>query len=191
MPGMQCAIDAIDAAQKAELGARSGRRITVTLPVDLPEGYFNAALALQGRPRGGSPEQSADCELAVEGKVIRRLSVYGPEINVFGTVDMGRVRQGNSAHVRLLLKLRDPQRELPLKRVETTPSFLRVAVEPYKVDDSREQGLYYLHIEVPKDAPTFRLPPTQRGAIHIEFDHPRVAVLDLPVELIVIPRDGV
>ena len=143
------------------LRARSGRRITVTLPPDLPEGYFTSPLALRGSLPGGSPEQSAECELPVEGKVIRRLSVYGPEIDVHGTIDLGRVRQGNRSHVRLMLKLRDPQRALPVKHMEARPPFLRVWVEPYQVDESKELGLFYLHIEVPKDAPTFRLPPTE------------------------------
>ena len=189
--GLTCTIDEIDPGQKEALRASAGRRITVTLPPDLPEGYFHAPLVLRGRPRGGSAEQSADCELAVEGKVIRRLSVYGPEIDVHGTVDLGRIRQGNTAHVRLMLKLRDPERNLTVKRIETSPSFLRVSIEPHHTSDSVELGLYYLHIEVPKDAPTFHLPPTERGLIHVEFDHPRVAALDLPVDLIVIPPDGV
>ncbi len=89
------------------------------------------------------------------------------------------------------MKLRDTERNLPVKHVESTPSFLHVWVEPYKTDDSKELGLYYLHVEVPKDAPTFRLPPDQRGMIRIEFDHPRVTKLELPVDLIVTPRDGV
>ena len=37
-------------------------------------------------------------------------------------------------------------------------------------------------------APTFRLPPGKRGHIRIEFDHPRAAQLELPVDLIVTPK---
>ena len=36
-------------------------------------------------------QAEADCELAVQGKVLRRLSVYGPDIDVNGTVMLGRV----------------------------------------------------------------------------------------------------
>jgi len=190
LEGMICSVDDVEPAAATTLQARSARRITVTLPPDLPEGYFTTSLALRGRPRGGAPDQSAECELMVRGKVIRRLCVYGPEIDVYGTVDMGRVRQGRGAHVRLLLKVRDAERALPVKHIETDPEFLRVWVEPGPVDNPEELGLYYLHIEVPKDAPTFRLPPTRRAMIHLEFDHPRVPTLDLPLDLIVIPRDG-
>jgi hypothetical protein len=193
LDGMEVTIGAVSPAETDTLQAKSARRITVKLPGDLPEGYFANPLVLRGKLAGGSPEQAADCELGIEGKVIRRLAVYGPEIDVDGTIDMGRVRQGNTRHVRLLLKLRDTERKLPVKRVESTPSFLHVWVEPYQTDASQEKelGLYYLHLEVPKDAPTFRLPPFQRGMICIEFDHPRVTELQLPLDLMVIPRDGV
>ncbi len=190
LPGMTCVVDELDPVQQEQLRARCGRRITITLPPDLPEGYFAAHLALRGRPLGGSAETSAACELAVEGKVIRRLSVYGPEIDVHGTVDLGRVRQGSPSRVRLLLKLRDPVRDLPVTQTRTVPAFLQVRVEPHPHERSQELGLYYLHIEVPPDAPPFHLPPTQRGGIHIEFDHPRCPSLDLPVDLTVVPRDG-
>lgn len=191
LDGMVVTISEVDTVEKDPLQARSARRITVTLPADLPEGYFATPLTIHGKPAGGTPEQAADCELGIEGKVIRRLAVYGPEIDVNGTIDMGRIRQGNSGHVRLLMKLRDVERRLPVKNVQATPSFLQVWVEPYQTDSSKDLGLYYLHVEVPKDAPTFRLPPDRRGMIRIEFDHPRVAQLELPVDVIVIPRDGV
>jgi hypothetical protein len=191
LDGMVVTISEADTVEKDPLQARSARRITVTLPADLPEGYFATPLTIHGKPAGGTPEQAADCELGIEGKVIRRLAVYGPEIDVNGTIDMGRVRQGHSGHVRLLMKLRDVERRLPVKSVQATPSFLQVWVEPYQTDSSKDLGLYYLHLEIPKDAPTFRLPPDRRGMIRIEFDHPRVAQLELPVDVIVIPKDGV
>ncbi|MHB8968923.1 MAG: DUF1573 domain-containing protein [Pirellulaceae bacterium] len=191
LSGMTVTISEVDSSERDTLQAKSARRITVTLPADLPEGYFTTPLVLRGKPAGGSSEQMADCELGIEGKVIRRLAVYGPEIEVNGMIDMGRVRQGNLGHVRLLMKLRDTERNLPVKHIESTPSFLHVWVEPFKTDESKELGLYYLHVEVPKDAPTFRLPPNERGMIRIEFDHPRVTKLELPLDLIVIPRDGV
>ncbi len=96
LDGMVVTIGEVDPAEKDTLQAKSARRITVTLPADLPEGYFATPLVIHGKPAGGSPEQAADCELAIDGKVIRRLAVYGPEIDVNGTIDMGRVRQGNS-----------------------------------------------------------------------------------------------
>ncbi len=96
LDGMVVTISEVDTVEKDPLQARSARRITVTLPADLPEGYFATPLTIHGKPAGGTPEQAADCELGIEGKVIRRLAVYGPEIDVNGTIDMGRVRQGNS-----------------------------------------------------------------------------------------------
>jgi len=190
MPGIEYTIEECDPAEQESLHATSARRITITLPPDLPEGYFSSGLVLHCKPPGGA-EEPIEYELPVEGKVIRRLCVYGPEIDVQGTINLGRIRQGTAAHVRLLLKLRDPVSELPVKRIHTTPSFLQVRIEPHGTAESTGLGLYYLHIGVPKDAPTFRLPPARRGTIHIEFDHPRCTNLDLPVDLIVIAADGV
>jgi hypothetical protein len=61
-------------------------------------------------------------------------------------------------------------------------------VEPYEGDAEDDLGLFYLYIKVPREAPPFRLPPTDRGEIRIEFDHPRVRQLVLPVDLIITPR---
>jgi hypothetical protein len=63
-------------------------------------------------------------------------------------------------------------------------------VEPYEQNDQKEVGLYHLYIDLPKDAPTFRLDPDKRGLIRIQFDHPRVPVLEMPVDLIVAPREA-
>jgi hypothetical protein len=191
LDGLGCTIEEVDAGDKQALDARAARQLRITLPSTLPEGYFLTSLRLRGRPAGGAEDQAAECELTIDGKVIRRLSVYGPEVDVHGRVDLGRLRQGQAAHVRLLLKLRDAERTLPVERIEVTPSFLHVRIEPYKVDGPGDLGLYYLHIEVPTDAPTFRLPPDQHGSLRVEFDHPRVPQLELPLDLIISPREGV
>jgi hypothetical protein len=191
LDGLRVTVSDAEASQKELVGARSARRITVQLPGDLPEGYFTSSLSLRGRPVGGTDLQGDDCTLGVEGKVIRRLAIYGDEIDVDGQIEMGRVRQGKGGEVRLLMKLRDPERNLPVTKIEATPDFVQVRVEPYQTEASRDFGLYYLHLQVPADAPLYRLPPNQTGRIRIEFDHPRVKELDLPLDLIVIPIDGV
>jgi hypothetical protein len=190
LDGLGCTIEEVDPADKQALDARAARQLRITLPSTLPEGYFITSLRLRGRPAGGTEEQAAECELTIDGKMIRRLSVYGPEIDVHGRVDLGRLRQGQSAHVRLLLKLRDEQRSLPVQQIDVTPSFARARIEPYKVDGPGDLGLYYLHIDIPADAPPFRLPPDQYGMLRVSFDHPRVPQLELPLDLTISPREG-
>jgi hypothetical protein len=191
LDGLRVTVSDVEASQRELLGARSARRITVQLPGDLPEGYFSSSLSLRGRPVGGTDLQADDCALGVEGKVIRRLAIYGDEIDVNGQIEMGRVRQGKGGDVRLLMKLRDPERNLPVTKIAATPDFVQVRVEPYQTEADKDVGLYYLHLHVPADSPLFRLPPNETGRIRIEFDHPRVKELDLPLDLIVIPIDGV
>ena len=167
--------------------ARSAYRLTVTLPADLEERYFHETLEIEGHPADGTEVDGITCRLAVEGVVLRRLCLYGPDIDVRGTLLLDRVSQGRGKRVRLLMKLRDEQRDLPVRSVTCTPEFLSVRVEPYSGQSRGDLGLYDLHVEVPKDAPPFHLPPHEYGSIRIEFDHPRVPVLELPVDLNVMP----
>jgi hypothetical protein len=178
-PGTPAELDA--------LHARSAYRLTVTLPADLAESYFHETIELEAHPADGTETDGITCRLAVEGVVLRRLCVYGPDIDVRGTLLLGRVSQGEGKQVRLLMKLRDEQRELPVRSLTCSPEFLSARVEPYSGQSRGDLGLYHLHVEVPQDAPPFHLPPYEYGSIRIEFDHPRVPVLELPVDLNVMP----
>jgi hypothetical protein len=181
-------------AERQDLDAAAAHRLTVTLSSELPEGYFDIPLqisAVRQEPSATGDEPArlhADCSLSVQGKVLRRLSAYGPQVDARGTILMGRVMQGRSASVKLLLKLRDEEKQLTVRRIETSPDFLQVRLEPHQVEDGKEVGLYQLHVEVPATASTFRLPPDQTGFVRLEFDHPRVPHLQLPVDLVVYPR---
>lgn len=187
--GITWSIEPASDEETAAVYARSAYRLTVTLPNDLPESYFSESIALQGRPIGGADADQATYQLGVEGVVLRRLCLYGPAIDARGMLLLGRVVQGQEKQVQVLMKLRDDQRELPLQAIQCTPDFLRVRVEPYHGQNRDNLGLYRLHVEIPADAPTFRLPPFEHGAIRLTFDHPRVPALELPVDLIVMPRE--
>jgi hypothetical protein len=189
-----------------EADVKSAYRVDVVLPDDLAEGYFNGALRIAGRGAesdqpaatdnlpsiesedGTHSRNSAHCEVALQGKVLRRLSVYGPTIMTSGVVDMGRLKEGTGKTVKLLLKVRDTDVELKVREVETTPGFLQVRVEPHQSRSKKQLGLYHLYIEVPRDAPPFRLPPDRMAQLKIEFDHPRIGCLELPVDLIIMRK---
>ncbi len=193
-PRVTYAIEEATIAEKRSLRAKTAYRLTVTLPDDLSTGYFTIPIHLtaQRDATSRSPavanHDDADCELMAQGKVLRRLSVYGPNVDAQGTIMMGRLPQGRGAHIKLLLKLRDEQRDLAVRSIETVPDSLQVRIEPYQVRSKKNLGLFHLYVTLPKDAPTFRLPPNKRGHLRIEFDHPRASCLDLSIDLIVTPR---
>ena len=189
-PGVTYTLDEATPEETQTLGATSARRLTVTVPDDLGEGYFTIPVHILARGGNNPDATDADCELTLQGKVLRRLCVYGPDIDVAGTIMMGRIMQGEGASLKLLLKIRDVQKTLPVRKIETVPESLQVRVEPYEQNDQQDAGLYHLYVDLPKDAPTFRLPPDKLGLIRIQFDHPRAASLKLPVDLIVAPREA-
>ncbi len=162
------------------------------MPEQLPVGYFTIPVRIAAQQ--SSNDESAterncgETEVTLLGKALRPLSVYGPDVDAEGIVHMGRLLQGLGKKTALLLKLRDAQTELVVQSIETHPAFLQVELEPLRVGEGRDVGLYRLHVTLPPDAPTFRLPPDQLGMIRIQFDHPRVEQLELPVDLIVVPR---
>ncbi len=167
------------------LRAKCGYRLTVSSPKGIQPGYFMTSVSLEAEqlnaPEGERPE-TGRCELAVSGKALRRLSVSGPAIDATGKVSFGCVTKGKGARVRLLMKIRDDLKTLAVRHVQCAPAFLKVLVEPYKKNGAKI-GLYQLLIDVPKDAPTFYLPPNELGNIQITFDHPRVKQLTLKVDL--------
>ncbi|MEQ8789439.1 MAG: DUF1573 domain-containing protein [Pirellulaceae bacterium] len=135
---------------------------------------------------GAEADEGETFELLFSGNVIRRLSVYGDEIDAAGRVDFNVVTEGRGRKLRLLMKVRDKERELSVKRVDVRPEFVKATVTPFGGEDRR--GLYYLDLEVPEDAPTcHHLDPRKQGELKIEFDHPRIEQLVLKLRLAVLP----
>lgn len=191
------------------LEALAGYVVRVTTPDNLPSGNFQGVFRLefaippeerlasdagqqvdtqQEEARQETEEQVAPevLELALEGRVPRRLAVYGPEIETDGTVDFGLVNEGRAKKVRLLMKVRDREREISVKRVDVRPEFVQVTITPFGGEDRR--GMYYLDLEIPADAPRcHHLDVRKLGELHIEIDHPRIDALTLKLRLAVVP----
>lgn len=185
--GLTCDVQPASADQLESLDAESGYQLTITVPKAIEAGFFNFPVRIHGtsdRETSGAAE-SADTELMISGKKLQRLGIYGPAIDLTGTVRLGRVQQGQGVHARLLVKVRDSDPRIALKSTRSTPDFLKVRLEPYKKEQGEKIGLYYLYLDVPRDSPTFRLPPGQHGSIQLELEHPRIHQLELPVDLII------
>ncbi|MBI2481794.1 MAG: hypothetical protein HYV60_25060, partial [Planctomycetia bacterium] len=79
---------------------------------------------------------------------MRRLAVYGPAITIDGVIDAGQVDEGQAKTTRLVLKVRDPDRELHVANITTTPEFIQAKVLPYD-GQAPDAGMMRLEVEIP------------------------------------------
>lgn len=164
--------------EKADRKAKVGYLVTVKLPSDLPRGSFSDQLRMQLKPAGQSAQFF---ELPISGRVLRRVSVYGNGINSYGVMNLGRVPVGKGIKKSFIVKIRDEDPRLEVKKMETVPDFVKVRFEQ---SDYQVPGLYRMDVEVPKDAPSSFYPASQ-GRLHVEFVNPRFEDLELSVEFAV------
>jgi hypothetical protein len=181
LPEANWSVESADPRKLESLKAKWGQQLTVVLPDGLQPGHFNDTLTVQVLPKGEATP--VDLEVSLSGKVVRRLAVYGPGVETSGTVDLGILKQGEGLRRRLVMKVRDDQSDLVIRRIETTPDFLHVSVTPHTTK-ANANGLYYLDIEIPKNAPecAFR---TEMGKLKLLIEHPRIDDLTLDVRFAV------
>jgi len=177
-------VDSVTSADATLGDVLSARKVTLTTGDAMHQGLFSGQLRLDVQPAEGDPET---LELPVNGHVLRRLAVYGPSITIDGVIEVGQVDQGQAKKTRLVLKIRDLERELRVSRITTSPEFVRAAVLPYE-GSTNDAGLMHLEVEIPSDAPKCSYLGVPVGDLRIEFDHPRISSLDLKVKFAVVGR---
>ncbi len=127
--------------------------------------------------------------IPIGGKVLRRLSVYGTGVDASGTVDAGVLDWGRGAQLKLMMKVRDTDTDLALERIEVVPKFVKVTVEPQEgVGSDVGHGLYYLNVEIPRDAPACSFLGVNQGQIRLVTGHPRLPVTELKLSFAVAPK---
>ncbi|HUG67304.1 MAG TPA: DUF1573 domain-containing protein, partial [Pirellulaceae bacterium] len=183
--GVTWKVDSVTAADATLGDVLSARKVTLTTGDAMPQGSFFGQLRLDIQPAAGDRET---LELPLDGQMLRRLAVYGPAITIDGVVDVGQVHQGQTKKTRLVLKIRDPQRELRVTGITTHPGFVKAAVLPYDAEP-KDAGLMQLEVEIPADAPRCSYLGVPLGDLKIEFDHPRIPSLDLKVKFAVVGQD--
>jgi hypothetical protein len=193
--GLTWELEPADAAVLKAFEATAAYLLRVTVPPDLPSGSFSGSLDFQVTPSGDAAAHAY--KIPIQGKVLRRLSLYGPEIDENGVIDLGVVRQGTPLKKRLMMKIRDPDFSMDVRRIEVAPSFLKVDVTPYRggaasktgaaASSSAELGMYYLNLEVPADAPACGFTSVAPGKLRLEIEHPRIDELELQIKLTVVP----
>lgn len=186
LDGLSWSVEPLEESELPSQRARAGYRLTVTIPSTLPQGSFSSYLQFEVVPTA-SQDPAQTYRVPVQGKVLRRLSVYGPSIDLTGTINIGAVASGVGFHRRLRMKVRDEQLDMKVTRIETVPEGLKVRVTPEPSAPST--GLYQLDIELPPDTPPCAYMANKPGKIHLAIEHPRISELDLAVHFAVLRND--
>ena len=185
LPGVATQILPVEDPELKRLEAKSARRLRVTVPGDLPSGEFRDTIRIKAAS-AGNRLKSAELELPLRGKILNRYTVFGP-FDEHDALLIGQVPQGAGKKMRLTLKVRDEDLSLPIKRIDTEPSFLKVSLEPHREAQLATPGLYDLNIEVPADAPVCQYMGNPQGSLRVVTGHSRVPEIKLKVILSVSP----
>lgn len=166
-----------------QLDLKSGHRITIHLPDNLPRGYFSHWLRMTVHPEGG---ESRLCEFPVHGKVLQRVSVYGHGIDSNGTIRLGKIQEGQGLKKYFTVKVRDIEPTLEVEELTTEPDFLHVSFEEHT--QLNKPGFYRMLLEIPHDAPCV-VCMGELGKLHVAFKNPRFEDLELEVEFAILSKD--
>lgn len=172
--------------------ARSACRLAIAFPAGTRYGRFQETLRILVQPDDASaaalPAELAQPQalyLDLEGMIVRPLAFYGAAVLEDGRIDLGDVPQGRERTVRVMVKVRDAQAELPQARVEVTPEFLQVRFGPASGNIS---GLYELTLTLPAGTPPCQYRSQPIGRLRLTTGHPRIGEVELPVTFAVVPR---
>jgi hypothetical protein len=164
-------------------GAKSGVKLKVEVPEQIPVGEFAGTITVSVRSAGSdAPPMSAAIE--VRGRKLGRYSLIGRNLDGSGLLQLGCVPRGETGSQRLILRVRDSQ--IPASeswRVETRPQFLNVSIQPRS--DSETAGLFDVTVSVAPDAPPCAYLGQQTGEIVIQSQRPNDSGIRLRVEFAV------
>ena len=183
LPGVTWELAPAGPEHLKKIGSLSGWWLKFTLPAGLPLGYFEKQFSIQVQGPDATANQTY--EMPLQGRVLRRLAVYGDGIDSHGTIHVGTIGAGRKHVRRFVVKVRDPLPELPNLAIQTVPDFVQARLVPYP--GAAEVGLYRFDVEIPADAPVCVRSHDNRGEIALDFDHPRIEDLRLGLEFVITP----
>jgi hypothetical protein len=198
LAGAEWTLDPLPESDLIALKAKSGWRLAVTLPADMPSGALRERIHLTARriaSEADAAEQPDDAvpevverEISLEGGVLGRLTVYGQHIDNRGHIKAGTLDSRTGFNGVFTLRVNDRQPDLNVTGVTADPAFITARLEPYSKDGT--PGFYKLHVEVPpSDSPAAYVGEKQ-GQLTLLFDHPRITKLELGIEFIVMKSSG-
>lgn len=154
-----------------EFKAKSGYLATFRLPRDRSRTDFAGWLQADAQPMG-KPESSRKLNITLSGRAAPIRSVFGPCIDADGVVTVGTLNRGQGARVPLVLQVRGEHREIQVQKIEKTPEFMKVTVEPQSPELAKK-GVYRIIIEIPPDAPSCTHKcEDNMGEVRVLTDHP-------------------
>ena len=165
------------------LNARCGHRLRLTFPPTAKTGEFWDTLRVTARS-DDDPPVVREVTWQIAGSSRPRAQMSGENFAIDKVLRMGTFRRWEGAKERLTLTVYDDHRNLKVEAIETTPEFLKVEVVPIN-PDKPDSGLYWVHVEIPKDAPACSHTGDRRGTIRIISDHPAIPVMSFSVQFAV------
>ncbi len=183
LAGMKWRIERLAREKLKPLEAKSGYRVAVILPPDMPEDLFSESLSFSVKP-AGSKDPPIELRLPIHGRVEGRLTLTGARFGSNQALYLGVLKRGENKRGSLLMKINDAKRSLSITKIETTPEFLHVRVLPMGSDPAKA-GVYRIEVEVSN-----ALPGVFKGAdaatVKLKTDHPRLPVIQFRVDFSVL-----
>jgi hypothetical protein len=192
LPGATWVLKRLAPNELIDATAKSGWRLSVTLPPGLPEGTLSEGVTIVARSDRDSAStaelESAPVERVIPliGKVVRRLSVYGKDINILGTIEAGTLDQNKGFGASYTVRVNDDDPNLKVIDTFATPPFIEVGFAPFR--DTVKPGLYRLNVRIPPNTNPAAYIGANQGKLTILFDHPRISELELGVEFVVLGK---
>ncbi len=191
-PDIRFSLTPLDPGELNKYKMKSGWRITVELPSDLPSGNLNEKLQLTAVPMVGDAKndnsydpaaQPLVRELPIYGSVSSRLAVYGEGLTTLGTIQAGTINSRTGYDGVFTVRVNDSDPKLQIEKVVANPSEIEAQLEPYP--DAGGPGIYRLHVHIPPSDIAAAYVGQSRGKLTIAFDHPRIKKLELGVSFVV------
>jgi len=175
----------------ANMSAKSGYRLAVTIKPGLPHGPFKQTITL-----GTNNSNRKVLAVPLEGSVGSEISVVGPGWDAeHEALYLGPVKSQEGLSCRLLLVVRGPYRkEVRFKLAEPVPVPLKITLgEPTDINNGQLIQTPLL-IEIPKGSPQAshlgvqedgKDVPEESATIHLQTTHPDTPTLRIPVRFAV------
>ena len=189
---VSCTLKKLEQSELDALKVKSGWHLAVELPPNLPPGIIREHVRLtarrivDGQVAVAENDQHAEIverEIPIEGYVLSRLTAYGKDVDIHGSIDAGTLDADQGYQATFTIKVNDNEPNLVVTNITAEPSFIGARLEPYS--EAGNPGLYRLHVHIPPSDRPAAYRGEKQGKLTISFDHPRISKLDLGIDFIV------